>query len=106
MSRSIVWVFSVLGRRLRVSARVVSCPGMYSICIWSLVAFIRVAAGVWNDSSFLSVQFVISLSCSSDGSHTAGPFTSTMWKVLTYQSDLLYLQGILMLPKHFISVPL
>ena len=34
LSRSIVSVFSVLERRLRVSARVVSCPGMCSIYIW------------------------------------------------------------------------
>ena len=34
MSRSIISVFSVLGRRFRESARVISCPGMYSICIW------------------------------------------------------------------------
>ena len=78
------------------------------ICIRSLVAFIRVAAGVWNASSFLTVQWrVISLSCSSDGSpSTSVPCTSTMCKVLTCQSDLLYWQGILMLPKHFIGVSL
>ena len=33
-SRSIVSVFSVLGRRLKVSATVIFCPGMYLICIW------------------------------------------------------------------------
>ena len=55
------------------------------ICIRSLVAFIHVAAGVWNASSFLTVQWrLISLSCSSDSSpSTAGSCTSTMWKVLT-----------------------
>ena len=107
MSRSIVSVFSALGRRLRVSARVISCPEMYLICILSLVEFICVAAGVWNASSFLTVQWeVISLSYSSDGSpSTAGPCTSTMWKVLTCQSDLLYWQDILMLLKHLIGMP-
>ena len=78
------------------------------ICIRSLIAFICAAAGVWNASSFLTVQWrVISFSSSSDGNpSSAGPCTSTMWKVLTCQSDLLYWLGILMLPKYFIGVPL
>ena len=94
----------------------VTTPGMEPIlsnwsrysCISSLVAFICVAVGVRNASSFFTLHWrVITLSCSSYGiPSTAGPCTSTMWKVLTSQSDLMYWQGILMLPKHFIGVSL
>ena len=58
MSRSIVSVFSVLGRRLRVSARVISCPGWYSICIWypcSLI-IIRCNLGGALVSGFCSIM--------------------------------------------------
>ena len=58
MSRSIVSVFSVLGRGRRVSARVISCPGMYSMCIWypcSLI-IIRCNLGGALVSGFCSIM--------------------------------------------------
>ena len=58
ISRSIVSVFSVLGRRLRVSARVISYPGMYSICIWYSCSLIIISCNLGGSlvSGFCSIM--------------------------------------------------